>query len=213
MRFLLILALTAFLASPLAAQTVDAPAAPSTSSPASPAAPTAPTALAAPAGGKGSASSKEDLPNFHEVHPFLYRGGQPTAEGLKKLKEMGIGTIIDLRGNPELTYNEGKEARALGMKWINLPMSSQPPTQKQVNTFIKEAEAAASGKSNGPLFVHCAHGSDRTGCLVGIWRVTHDKYDYDKAYQEMRKYYFTPKFTRLSGTVKEYAQEHASSTN
>ncbi len=25
----------------------------------------------------------EDLPNFHEVHPFLYRSGEPTEAGLK----------------------------------------------------------------------------------------------------------------------------------
>jgi protein tyrosine/serine phosphatase len=148
----------------------------------------------------------EDLPNFHEVHPYLFRGGQPTPAGLNKLKEMGIATIIDLRGSPEQVYNEQKAAHALGMKCINLPMSSQPPTKKQVATFIKEVERAASGKSNGPVFLHCAHGSDRTGCLVGIWRVTHDGMGYDDAYKEMRKYYFTPKFTKLSGAVKQYAE-------
>lgn len=146
-----------------------------------------------------------DLPNFHEVHPFLYRGGQPSSAGLKKLKDMGIATIIDLRGNPEKVLSEVREAQALGIKTINLPMSDQAPTAKQVSTFVKTVESAASSKSNGPVFVHCAHGSDRTGCLVGIWRVTHDGWTYDQAYQEMRKYYFGPKFTQLSGSVKEYA--------
>lgn len=158
--------------------------------------------------------ANHDLPNFHKVHPFLYRSGEPSSKGLAQLKNMGIATVIDLRGNPERTFDEGRQVRSLGMKYINLPMSSQPPTRDQVRIFTKEVEEAASGKANGSVLVHCAHGSDRTGCMVGIWRVTHDHYSYEKAYQEMRKYYFTPKFTRLSGAVRQYAgkqlSQHAS---
>lgn len=159
----------------------------------------------------GSASSphaygeqKGDLPNFHEVHPFLYRGGEPNAAGLVKLKAQGISTIIDLRGNPKQTHQESKQTKELGMKYINLPMSSQPPTPHQVKVFVSTVESAANG--NGKVFVHCAHGSDRTGCMVGIWRVTHDGFSYDDAYKEMRKYYFSPKFTQLSDTVRQQAE-------
>ncbi|HMO20649.1 MAG TPA: hypothetical protein PKC98_06755, partial [Candidatus Melainabacteria bacterium] len=31
----------------------------------------------------------EDLPNFHKVHPFLYRGGEPSIKGMEKLSDMG----------------------------------------------------------------------------------------------------------------------------
>ncbi len=146
-----------------------------------------------------------DLPNFHAVHPYLYRGGEPTKAGLRKLKEMGIATIIDLRGSPEQVYNEEREAKTIGMKTINLPMSSQAPTKQQVETFISQVESAAKGQNGGAVFVHCAHGSDRTGCMIGIWRVTHEGWTYDQAYREMRKYYFTPKFTKLSGAVRNHA--------
>lgn len=152
---------------------------------------------------------KGDLPNFHQVHPYLYRGGEPSVAGLSKLKDMQIKTIIDLRGSPKLVNAEKNAAEALGFKFINLPMSSVPPTDKQVTTFLQEVEAAKSGQ-NGPVFVHCAHGSDRTGCMVGIWRVTHDGFNFDQAYKEMRKYYFSPKFTRLSGTVQTFAKKSAS---
>lgn len=150
---------------------------------------------------------KGDLPNFHKVHDFLYRGGEPTPEGLKKLKEMGVKTIIDLRGSEAQVSAEAELAKSLGMRSINLPMSSKAPTTKQVDTFLKEVSEAEKAGDKAPVFVHCAHGSDRTGCLVGIWRVTHDDYSYDQAYKEMRKYYFGPKFTKLSGTVSKYAQK------
>jgi protein tyrosine/serine phosphatase len=152
-----------------------------------------------------------DLPNFHEVHPYLFRGGQPSIEGLSKLKDKGIATIIDLRGNPAETKPEGKLAESLGMKYINLPMSSKAPSQHQVKTFLQTVKKAADGQS-GPVFVHCAHGSDRTGCLVGVWRVTQDGFSYDQAYKEMRKYYFSPKFIQLSGTVKKYEQWQSGSS-
>ncbi|SRR5579875_885916 len=178
-----------------------------------------PAAQAAPgspepsvAGGGVYGDQNGDLPNFHEVHPYLFRGGQPSPAGLKRLKEMGVATIIDLRAKPEQVYQESSQARALGLRYINLPMSSRAPTGKQVRTFLKEVDNAASGRSAGPVFVHCAHGSDRTGCLVGIWRVTHDRYSYDEAYQEMRKYYFGPRFIRLSGAVKEYAARQQRAT-
>jgi protein tyrosine/serine phosphatase len=149
--------------------------------------------------------NNKDLPNFHEVHPYLFRGGEPTEAGMEKLKEKNIATIIDLRGKSEKTAQEEEWARKLKFKYINLPMSSKPPTAKQVKTFM-DAVSHAQKQGDAPVFVHCAHGSDRTGCMVGIWRVSKDGYSYDEAYKEMRHYWFTPKFTMLSGTVKEYAE-------
>lgn len=37
------------------------------------------------------------VPNFHKVSEKLYRGGQPTAEGMQQLEKLGIKTIINLR--------------------------------------------------------------------------------------------------------------------
>ncbi len=144
-----------------------------------------------------------NLPNFHQVHPFLYRGGEPTAEGLKQLHDMGVTTIIDLRGHVEKVLKETAIAKGLGMKCINLPMTNKAPTAKQVKTFISTVEKAQADPSKGSVFVHCAHGSDRTGCLIGIWRVSHDNFTYDEAYKEMRKYYFGPKYTLLAGAVQQ----------
>jgi protein tyrosine/serine phosphatase len=171
-----------------------------------------------------------DLPNFHAVHSYLLRGGEPTETGLKELKEMGVSTIIDLRAPTEMAITEKKFAKELGMQYINLPMSSKPPTKEQVETLEQTIDAAAAqAKGRGPetfekpndtqdalrkpgsypgaVYVHCAHGSDRTGCMVGIWRVKHDGYSYDEAYKEMRSYYFTPKYTELSAAVKERAKK------
>lgn len=148
---------------------------------------------------------KEDLPNFHEVHTYLYRGGEPSKAGLSQLKAMGVKTLVDLRAPSERKIPEDSLARDLDLTYINLPMTSAPPTKKQVDTVIDAIKKAQADPGQGKVFVHCAHGSDRTGCLIGIWRVTQEGWTYDDAYREMRKYYFTPKFTRLSGAVRDYA--------
>ncbi len=157
----------------------------------------------APASVEAGQVSAQPLPNFHQVHPFLYRGGQPNNEGVEKLKAIGVKTVIDLRAETKATREEKAHLQKLGMHYIDLPMSNAAPTQAQVDTFL---ETVKQGKEkNEPVFVHCAHGSDRTGCMVGIWRVTEDGYSYDKAYKEMRQYYFGPQFTNLSQAVKKRA--------
>lgn len=143
----------------------------------------------------------EDLPNFHEVHPYLYRGGEPTEVGLDKLKEMKVKTIIDLRSPGERAFNEPQVAKEKGFNYIHMLMSSKAPTKKQVETLLKEVDRAKD--KNEPLFVHCAHGSDRTGCMIGIIRVARDDWSYDDAYKEMRKYWFGQKYTELRNAVKQ----------
>lgn len=168
-------------------------------------------ALAKPANAGGSETSVssprkkavKDLPNFHKVHPFLYRGGEPTNKGVDKLKEMGVKTIIDLRAPTKLAKQEGKYCKSLGLNYINLPMSAEAPTKKQVATLLSTLDAAK--EKDEPVFVHCQHGSDRTGCMVGIWRVKRDNWSFDKTYKEMRKYWFGKKYTKLRNAVKERA--------
>jgi len=143
------------------------------------------------------------LPNFHQVHPFLYRGGQPNSAGVDQLHKMGIKTVIDLRAETGATRAEKAQLEKLGLRYMDLPMSDKAPTTKQVDTFMQTVRDGRD--KDEPVFVHCAHGSDRTGCMVGIWRVSEDGYTYDKAYKEMRKYYFGPKFVQLSGAVKKRA--------
>jgi hypothetical protein len=64
--------------------------------------------------------SFERLPNFHQVNENLYRGAQPQRGGLKKLSELGIKTIVNLRGASEDTRKEQGEAEASGMRYFNI---------------------------------------------------------------------------------------------
>ena len=156
--------------------------------------------------GPAAARDQEDLPNTHEVHEYLWRGGEPTKAGLERLVSMNVKTVFDLRNPGEKKIPEGEICKSLGIKYVALPMSSAPPTRGQVDKVMTAIKRAKVDSAAGKIFVHCAHGSDRTGCIIGIFRVTQDGYTYEDAYKEMRKYYFSPKFTKLSGAVREYAQ-------
>jgi protein tyrosine/serine phosphatase len=144
-------------------------------------------------------TNTKDLPNFDTVGPGIYRGAAPTVAGLQKLKAQGIHTIIDLRIAPKTVAKEKAIAQQLGFQWINLPMGSDAPTKKEVATLIATLKLAPIQ----PVFVHCQHGADRTGCMIGIWRVTQQGWTYQQALTEMRKYGFNPRWHNLSHAVEE----------
>ena len=143
-----------------------------------------------------------DLPNFHTVAPGIYRGGAPTEAGLEQLKSLGVKTVIDLRISPKLVKVEKVEAAQLGFKWINLPMGSDPPTGKEVATLL----AALKRAPQQPVFVHCQHGADRTGCMIGIWRETQQGWAYAPTFAEMKKYGFQSRWVKLSAAVRQNAK-------
>ncbi len=142
-----------------------------------------------------------NLPNFAEVAPGIYRGAAPTVEGWKKLHALGIRTEIDLRIEKKDRTVAATATKQYGIERLHLPMGREAPTQKQVDIFL----ATLGNSAKRPVFVHCQHGADRTGAMVGIYRETHDGWDFPKTYTEMRHYGFKPFLTELKGAVQKRA--------
>ena len=138
----------------------------------------------------GRINAVSGLPNFHRVDPYLFRGAAPTRIGMQALKKLDVKTIIDFRVNPQMVRSECDTAQHLGMRYINLPIRNCNVTSNCRKVFFDTVGAAAANPSDGAVFVHCAHGSDRTGLMVGLWRVQHDGWSYPDALQEMLKYGF-----------------------
>ncbi|MBI5832580.1 MAG: tyrosine-protein phosphatase [Armatimonadetes bacterium] len=158
------------------------------------AAPAAVTAATSPA----PLPPHEGLPNFHLVEPGIYRGAAPTAQGLKSLKAMGVKTIIDLR--IEVARKKEKiDAEALGFRYIGLPMGKEAPTKQQITTLLETLKDT----SRHPVYVHCQHGADRTGCMIGLYRETVQGWSFDKTWAEMRRYGFNKNLSELKGTVQK----------
>ena len=147
--------------------------------------------------------SAREIPNFHTVTPFLYRGAEPTTPGLETLQKWGMKTVIDLLIAPKTVAAEREQVERMGMRFINLPMSGDPPTEAQIQTFLKTVTDSASQ----PVFVHCQHGADRTGTMVGIYREQVEHWSYERAAKEMKQYGFNPHWQKLSATVRRFAPD------
>jgi protein tyrosine/serine phosphatase len=126
------------------------------------------------------------LPNGGKINDSLFRGAQPRAEGLKELKNLGVTTIVDLRGeDPDKTSWERKEAEALGIRFVSIPVSGwSPPSNDQVAAFL----ALFRNNPKERIFVHCRFGDDRTGVFVATYRMAYDGWPSQQAMNEM--YFF-----------------------
>ncbi len=126
-----------------------------------------------------------ELPNFHQVNSQLYRGAQPKADGLQRLKAIGIKTIVNLRGEDDRTRGESEEARALGLRYYNVSLAEfSGPKDKEVQQVLDIVNAP----DNQPVFVHCRRGEDRTGTIIACYRITHDGWNAARAKQEAESY-------------------------
>jgi uncharacterized protein (TIGR01244 family) len=126
-----------------------------------------------------------ELPNFHKVSDKLYRGAQPRTGGVKKLAEVGIKTIINLRGADETTRAEEAEAKAAGLSYFNIPM---PGLSRPTNEQVARVLAIIDAEENGPVFIHCKRGSDRTGTIVALYRISHDDWTAEQAVMEAKRH-------------------------
>lgn len=129
------------------------------------------------------------IENFGKLNENYYRGSQPLAEQFTQLKTLGIKTVIDLRQD---SVEEAEEwARAAGLQYINIPLTTKrAATEEQTTYFLN----LVNDKANWPVYVHCKGGRHRTGEMTAIYRIIHDGWSADQAYQEMKKYDFEDSF-------------------
>lgn len=126
-------------------------------------------------------SGAPGIHNFYKVNDEVYRGAQPSAEGLRYLAGIGVKTVIDLRKDGSRSREEEKLAAAAGMKYISIPMTGlTPPTEAQTEQILSMLEKS----SEGPFFIHCMRGADRTGAVIAAYRIDHDKWDNARALRE-----------------------------
>jgi tyrosine-protein phosphatase SIW14 len=123
------------------------------------------------------------LSNTFQVSETLYRGAQPTPDGFRTLQRLGIRTVVNLR----LNHSDVDEIRASGVgpeafAYEQIRMAAWDADEAEVLAFLRIATTPASA----PVFVHCEHGSDRTGTMVAAYRVVVQGWSKEAAIREMR---------------------------
>lgn len=119
----------------------------------------------------------EGVPNLHKIDNHLYRSAQPTKEGVKKLKEMGIETIVNLRS----FHSDRFEISNTGMGYEHIYMKAWHPEQKEIVRFLQ----IVTNPKRTPVLVHCQHGADRTGTMTALYRIIVQGWSKEDAIREM----------------------------
>lgn len=164
------------------------------------------------------------IPNYAVVSqtpsgdPYIVRSGQITAaEGWNYLQSIAHGRKIHV---VKLNFDvEGSDAEVTRRGWTLVYVPIQPEGDQDVATDVWDAfktpDAANIARGKSELFicklhpdtdlcdVHCTHGQDRTGEVVGEYRVD-DGWTKAIAYQEMLAHHYHPELHGLHERWKNY---------
>ncbi len=138
------------------------------------------------------------LPNLHQVSPMLYRGAQPTREGLGELRRLGVATVVSLRA----FHGEREAVEAAGLGYERISFKVWHPEDEDLRRFL----AIVTDPKRQPVFVHCLRGSDRTGTAVAAYRICVEGWSREDAIEEMvsGEFGFNPRFRNLEIYLRSF---------
>ena len=107
--------------------------------------------------------------NHHEIAPGVYRSNQPTHERFVKLKEMGIKTILNLRGDGGAAHYlvEEESCRQLGLTLVSTTLQARAAGSRE--NILATIQAMKSAER--PMVMHCKSGADRAGFASAIYLI------------------------------------------
>jgi uncharacterized protein (TIGR01244 family) len=146
---------------------------------------------------------RSDVPgitNFAQVETTVACAGSITPASVAGIKKMGFASIINLRLPTETGVDIDAEvapAKAAGIKFVHLPMSSSAPDPAVADQFLQ----ILAEPGTQPAFIHCASGN-RAAAMWMIKRALVDKWDTDRAAEEAAQLGLT------SSTLKTFALQY-----
>lgn len=109
----------------------------------------------------------------------LFRAGQPNPWQLRRYRDRGIRTIINLRGRrDDGTYALEQDAcRRLGLDLVNFQVGSREPPRPDI---IHNA-ADMFRRVQYPALLHCKAGADRAGLMSTLYLIFMEDWPVDRA--------------------------------
>ena len=120
--------------------------------------------------------------NFSHLETTVACAGAVTPDSVIRIKEMGFGSIINLRLADEPGAEieaEAAAARAAGISFFHLPFSGGAPEPAVVDRFLEVIVAPG----NEPAFIHCASGN-RAAAMWMAKRALVDGWTSERALEE-----------------------------
>ena len=115
------------------------------------------------------------LSNLYKVDEKLYRSEQPGRDEMKKLDQMGIHSVMNVRA----ACNDKREARNTSIKLYHIAIVARFINYDDIVLVLKQIQA-----SEKPVLIHCKYGSDRTGCIVAAYRMAVNGWSKQEAINE-----------------------------
>jgi uncharacterized protein (TIGR01244 family) len=132
---------------------------------------------------QAAAPSAPDIRAFLQVTPQFCTGGQPRMEHFARLKQDGVKAVLNLRQPSEHRADEERQTvEAAGLKYFNIPVNYQQPSEAHVDEFLKITDDPV----NRPMFIHCT-AAIRVGAFWMIRRALRDGMEVEAALAEARK--------------------------
>jgi protein tyrosine/serine phosphatase len=117
------------------------------------------------------------VPNLHKVSDTLYRSAQPSSEGMRNLRAIGVETIVNLRS----FHSDRQEIGDTGLAYEHIYMKAWHPEEDDAVRFLQ----IVANPRRDPVLVHCQHGADRTGTMCALYRVAVQGWSKEEAIEEM----------------------------
>lgn len=137
------------------------------------------------------------IENFHQVTDRIYRGGAPAAQDLQILKNTHkINKVISL--DQGVGQSIAPTVKSLKMVHVIIPIAG-PESKSQVSYLKNNINLLLT--KDGPVFIHCKFGSDRTGMAIAFYRILHDGWQPRKAIMEALQFGFGQ---RLDPSTKQF---------
>ena len=105
--------------------------------------------------------------NLHQIDIDMWRSNQPTPRRIEQAAQLGIRTIINLRG-PRSDGGWRLEAEACGrhgLKLVDFTTRSRAAPDKQMLYDTK----SLFDRIEGPALLHCKSGADRAGLMSALY--------------------------------------------
>lgn len=105
--------------------------------------------------------------NFCEVAPGVYRSNHPTHKRFEQMKEIGIKSVLNLRGSFGAAHYlvEEESCRELGLTLVSINLQARhAPPAKEILAMI-----AAFRELEKPFVMHCKSGADRAGLAAALY--------------------------------------------
>ncbi len=121
------------------------------------------------------------------------------------MREHGLRSIINLRGDDETDLWEGKLADSLGINYYSKPLDAR---EKQDPNYLIEILSLIEENKNQPVLVHCLGGKDRTGLLIGMYKLKHTDATLEQIKQEMIMYgHDSENYNEIFAALEQFQNE------